>query len=158
MNNLRYDIVIIGGGIAGLTAGLYASRAGMDTLLLEGVNLGGQAILTDLIENFPGFPDGISGIELINRIREQAVKFGLKIESEKADKIIAEDKLKNVQAGDNNIECLGIILAPGAKPMMNPARMAEARMPVPVAESQLSLKIASSGLVGLSGVDLGTTG
>ncbi len=117
MNKLRCDIVIIGGGIAGLTAGLYASRAGMDTLLLEGLNLGGQAIVTDLIENFPGFPDGIGGIELINRLKEQAVKFGLKIESEKADKIIAEDKLKNVLAGDNNIECLGIILAPGAKPM-----------------------------------------
>jgi thioredoxin reductase (NADPH) len=118
MNNLRYDIVIIGGGIAGLTAGLYASRAGMDTLLLEGVNLGGQAIVTDLIENFPGFPDGISGIELITRLREQAVKFGLKIESEKADKIIAEEnKSKNVRAGDKDIECLGIILAVGAKPM-----------------------------------------
>lgn len=117
MNKIRCDIAIIGGGIAGLTAGLYASRAGMDTLLLEGVNLGGQAIVTNLIENFPGFPDGIGGIELITRIKEQAVKFGLKIESEKADKIIAEDKLKNVRSGDKDIECLGIILAPGAKPM-----------------------------------------
>ncbi|MBM3253532.1 MAG: thioredoxin-disulfide reductase [Candidatus Omnitrophica bacterium] len=117
MRDLGCDIVIIGGGIAGLTAGLYTSRAGMDTLLLEGTNLGGQAIIAEAIENFPGFPDGISGIELITRLKEQAVKFGLKIEYEKVAKIVTEEgKSKSVKTNDKTINCYGIILAVGASP------------------------------------------
>lgn len=73
----EYDIVIIGGGPAGLTAGLYAARAKMDTLLIEKMIFGGQAAMTETIENYPGFPDGIGGMELTNRMREQSAKFGL---------------------------------------------------------------------------------
>ena len=75
-----YDAIIIGGGPAGLTAGIYLSRARMSTLLIEKALPGGQAILTEIIENYPGFPHGITGPELMQKIEEQAVGFGLKIE------------------------------------------------------------------------------
>ncbi len=116
MRNINCDIVIIGGGIAGLTAGMYSARAGMDTLLLEAVNLGGQAIITDRIENYPGFPEGIGGMELIERLKVQALKFGLKIEYEKADSIKAEGAQKLVIANDISANCYGVILAVGASP------------------------------------------
>ena len=74
-----YDAIIIGGGPAGLTAGIYLSRARMGTLLIEKAMPGGQAILTEIIENYPGFPHGIAGPELMQKMEEQAVRFGLKI-------------------------------------------------------------------------------
>lgn len=72
-----YDIVIIGGGPAGLTAGLYASRAGLKALLLEGASTVSQITVTDLIENYPGIPEGINGFELIERFKKQTGQFGL---------------------------------------------------------------------------------
>jgi thioredoxin reductase (NADPH) len=72
-----YDIVIVGAGPAGLTAGLYAGRARLKTLLLEKLIHGGQVMTTDLVENYPGFPEGISGFELSDRMRKQAERFGL---------------------------------------------------------------------------------
>lgn len=72
-----YDVVIIGGGPAGLTAGLYASRARLKALLLEGMIVGGQMMTTDIVENYPGFPQGISGAELTSVMEEQAKRFGL---------------------------------------------------------------------------------
>jgi len=78
-NQDLYDVVIIGGGPAGLTAGIYLSRARMNTVLIEKALPGGQAILTEKIENYPGFPEGVGGPELMQKIEEQALKFGLKI-------------------------------------------------------------------------------
>jgi thioredoxin reductase (NADPH) len=75
-----YDVVIIGGGPAGLTAGLYASRARLKALLLEGMIVGGQMVTTDIVENYPGFPQGISGAELTTIMEEQAKRFGLMME------------------------------------------------------------------------------
>jgi thioredoxin reductase (NADPH) len=75
----HWDIVIVGGGPAGLTAGLYAARDAMKTLLLERMVSGGQVATTEWVENYPGFPDGISGIELSQRMEEQAKKFGLQV-------------------------------------------------------------------------------
>lgn len=72
-----HDVVIIGGGVAGLSAGLYAVRAKMDTLLIERSVMGGQIINSNEIENYPGFPNGVSGVELVAAIEEQASKFGL---------------------------------------------------------------------------------
>ncbi len=72
------EVVIIGGGPAGYTAGLYSARSGLSTLLLEGEEPGGQISLSVKVENFPGFPSGISGVELGDKIKEQAVQFGAK--------------------------------------------------------------------------------
>ena len=78
MSNGIHDVVIIGGGPAGLTAGIYTSRDRKDTLLLEKAIVGGLPAATDLVENYPGFPDGIKGIELVNKFKKQAEKFGVK--------------------------------------------------------------------------------
>ena len=75
----RYDVIIIGGGPAGLTAGMYVARARLNVLLLEAAVPGGNAALTDRIENYPGFPFGISGPDLMDKFRIQAERFGLQI-------------------------------------------------------------------------------
>jgi thioredoxin reductase (NADPH) len=79
MTSWEYDLVIIGGGPAGLTAGIYAGRARLCALLIEKLIHGGQMMTTDLVENYPGFPEGISGPDLSDRMRQQAERFGLKI-------------------------------------------------------------------------------
>ena len=76
LNAKAIEVVIIGGGPAGLTAGLYSARSGLSTLIIEGDEPSGQIALSNLVENFPGFPKGIGGFELGSNIREQAVKFG----------------------------------------------------------------------------------
>ena len=74
-----YDVIIIGGGPAGYTAGIYAARASLKTLLIEGATTVSQITVTDLIENYPGMPEGINGFELVQLLRKQAEKFGLEI-------------------------------------------------------------------------------
>ncbi|HOT89947.1 MAG TPA: FAD-dependent oxidoreductase [Anaerolineae bacterium] len=74
-----YDVVIVGGGAAGLTTAIYTSRDGLKTLVLEREGTGGLAATTELIENYPGFPDGINGAELLERFRKQAERFGAEI-------------------------------------------------------------------------------
>ena len=74
-----YDLVIIGGGPAGLTAAIFAAREGVETLLVERSALGGQAAITGGIENFPGFPEGITGQDFANRISQQAQRFGVEL-------------------------------------------------------------------------------
>ncbi|MDO8785678.1 MAG: FAD-dependent oxidoreductase, partial [Syntrophales bacterium] len=77
-----YDVLIMGGGPAGLTAGIYAARASLKALLIEGATFVSQITVTDMIENYPGISGGISGFELVERFKKQAVLFGLKITSE----------------------------------------------------------------------------
>ena len=74
-----YQLIIIGGGPAGLSAGLYATRARLSTLLIERAIPGGQIINAELVENYPGFPQGISGAELGSLMEQQATKYGLEI-------------------------------------------------------------------------------
>ena len=75
MQDNSYDVIIVGGGAAGLTAGLYTCRAGLKTLLLERLMPGGQVINAELIENYPGFPDGIPGAEIGPLMQQQASKW-----------------------------------------------------------------------------------
>jgi thioredoxin reductase (NADPH) len=78
---MKYELIIIGGGPAGLTAGIYAARSRLKTLLIEKGVPGGQIATSERVENFPGFPQGISGQELVSRMEEQAKKFGLEIKN-----------------------------------------------------------------------------
>ncbi|MBM4295548.1 MAG: thioredoxin-disulfide reductase [Deltaproteobacteria bacterium] len=82
--NWDYDLIIVGGGPGGLTAGIYAGRARLKSLLIERLIHGGQMMTTDLVENYPGFPDGVSGFELSDLMRRQAERFGLEFLSGEA--------------------------------------------------------------------------
>jgi len=97
-----WELVIIGGGPAGLAAGLYATRSGMKTLLVEGLSTGGQAVKTDRIENYPGHPDPISGPELMERLKKQSEGFGLNImDFNKVVSVQSDDGFKvNLENGD----------------------------------------------------------
>jgi len=98
MKSLDYDLVIIGGGPAGLTAGLYAARARLNVILIEKIVPGGQVLTTDWIENYPGFPEGISGPDLIQRMTEQ-VKKNARIFVCENEKIIGIISLMDIMAG-----------------------------------------------------------
>lgn len=111
-----YDVVIIGGGPAGLSASIYAKRFGLSTLLIEKVGIGGQASLTDLIENYPGFPEGISGAELVNKMEEQAKKFDVEFLIDEVLNVDFDDEIKKVITNSANFESKGIIITTGANP------------------------------------------
>jgi len=114
-----YDVLIIGGGPAGLTAGIYLSRGRIRTLLAEKCGCGGQVLLTDSIENFPGFPKGIKGPELADVMLKQAQHFGLEIASREASSIALRKEDKGpftvTCAGGGNIQALSVIMATGAR-------------------------------------------
>ncbi len=116
MNSKQYDLVIIGGGPAGLTAGLYASRARLKVLLVEKMVPGGQILVTDWIENYPGFPEGISGFDLAQKIAEQAGRFDLEIVTAEVRSIEVEGALKKVNLGSETITSHALIIASGASP------------------------------------------
>jgi len=115
--NTVYDIIIVGGGPAGLTAGLYACRGGMDTLLLEQVGAGGEIATAELVENYPGFPEGINGYELAEKMKLQAEKFGLDIRIEKVRKITEEKGKKVVETRKQEYRTLSVVIAVGSNPM-----------------------------------------
>lgn len=114
-----YDIVIIGGGPAGLTAGLYACRARMKTILIEKALCGGQILITDMIENFPGFPEGIKGPDLADWMFKQASHFGLEVNTSEAIKVTREKgagQTFSVElSGGETVEALSVIISSGAR-------------------------------------------
>jgi thioredoxin reductase (NADPH) len=110
-----YDLIIIGGGPAGLTAGIYAGRARLCALLLEKLIHGGQMMTTDVIENYPGFPEGISGFELSDRMRKQAERFELLIKSAEVLEVIPGNPVHTVVLEDRRVTTSAIIIASGAK-------------------------------------------
>ncbi len=116
MKNINYDLVIIGGGPAGLTAGLYAARARLNVILIEEIVPGGQVIISDWIENYPGFPEGISGPDLVQKMTEQAKRFDLNIENNEVISIDLSDPVKKITLNDRTITTHTIIIATGASP------------------------------------------
>ena len=109
-----YDVVILGAGAAGLAAGLYSTRAMLKTVILEELGPGGQLLITDEIENYPGFPDGIKGQDLATNMETQATKFGAEIEYTEVVAIENfEATIKTVKTDDRDFTTKAIIIATG---------------------------------------------
>ena len=109
-----YNVVIIGSGCAGLTAAIYAARANLKPLVLDGHEPGGQLSLTTHVENFPGFPDGIMGPELIENMRKQAQKFGAEFKAGAVNEVDVSKRPFRITAGKDAYETKSLIVAAGA--------------------------------------------
>ncbi len=117
MKKTDHDIVIIGAGPAGLTAALYAARAKLDTIVIEKVVPGGQILVTDWIENYPGFPDGLTGADLIQKMTEQVARFDVPITS---DEVLSVEKnadhIIRVKLSGRDLTTKAVVVATGASP------------------------------------------
>lgn len=114
---MLFDVIIAGGGPAGLTAGLYTSRARLKSLLIEKGFPGGQIITTEWVENYPGFEEGISGIELGQKMERQARRFGLEIIQGSVSEVSLRNKIKKILLEDGRAyEAKALIIATGANP------------------------------------------
>ena len=111
----KYDIVIIGGGPAGLSAGIYTARARLKGILIEKGAVGGQIINAEWVENYPGFVESISGIDLTEAMHKQATKFGLETLLAEVTGIEVNDKQKLVRTSQDNYAARAIIIASGSE-------------------------------------------
>ncbi|HWQ71983.1 MAG TPA: thioredoxin-disulfide reductase [Desulfitobacteriaceae bacterium] len=111
-----YDVIIIGAGPAGLTAGIYSARGGLKTIIIESAMPGGQAALTEKIENYPGFPAGIGGYELMNAFYQQALRFNAEFVFEEVKSLELQGQKKKVITNSNEYQSKALIIATGSKP------------------------------------------
>jgi len=112
-----YDLIIIGGGPAGLTAGIYATRGRLNTLLLDRLAPGGLVATTEWVENYPGFPEGITGADLMKKMEEQAQKFGLEtISIKEVLSVDFKNKIKTIKVEEGEYKTKAVIVATGTQP------------------------------------------
>lgn len=111
----HYDVIIIGSGPAGYTAGIYTGRASLKTLIIEGIQWGGQLMITSELENFPGFPEGVMGPDFMELLRNQAKRFGAELLTQNADKAaLTEGRPYRIEAGGETYTCDTLIVSTGA--------------------------------------------
>ena len=109
-----HDVIIIGSGPAGYTAAIYAARAQLKPLVFEGTQFGGALMTTTEVENYPGFREGITGPELMDEMREQALRFGADLRMEDVEAVSLDGEIKTVTVGDETHQARAVILAMGA--------------------------------------------
>ncbi len=112
------NVIILGSGCAGLTAAIYAARANLNPLILEGTQPGGQLTTTSEVENFPGFPEGIDGYEMMQRIRQQATRFGTRFKQAVVKSVELHEGRKVLHTDSESLEARVLIVATGASPKM----------------------------------------
>jgi thioredoxin reductase (NADPH) len=117
MANTHHQLIILGGGPAGLTAGLYAARDRLQVMLVEKGVVGGQVLVTDWIDNYPGFPEGLSGFDLIEKMAAQAKRFELETKNANVVKVeLTEAKKKLILESGEELTCQTLIICTGARP------------------------------------------
>lgn len=112
------NIIVLGTGCAGLTAAIYTARAGLQPLVLEGSQPGGQLTTTSEVENFPGFPEGVDGYTLTDNMRQQATRFGARFEHDVIESVAFEGTTKLLRSATNTYEARAVIIATGASPRL----------------------------------------